>query len=88
MLTPITTNCHQQPKRHEHEHEQTVGVAPPFQMVTNALFGNPRNCNINVNSPNFQQCPFPGTAISTQAYEDSKDDLLVDSILCDTDYDV
>ena len=50
-----------------------------------------RNCTINVqvyNSPIFQQCPFQGMAITTQAYEDSEDDLLVDSVLCDTDYDV
>ena len=88
VLTPITTNCHQEPKKQE----QAVGNAPPPQMVTNALFGNPRNCTINVqvyNSPNFQQCPFQGMAITTtQGYEDSKDDLLVDSILCDTDYDL
>lgn len=64
VLTPISTNFHQEPKKHE----QTVAKAPPPQMVTNALFGNPNNCTINVqvhNSLNFQQCPFQGMAITT-----------------------
>ena len=36
VLTPITSNCHQEPKKHE----QAVGNVQPPQMVTNALFGN------------------------------------------------
>ena len=87
ILTPISTNIHQEPKKRE----QMAANAPPPQMVTNALFGNPNNCTINVqvyNSPNFQQCPFQGMATITQEYADSNDDLLVDSILCNTDYDV
>ena len=87
VLTPISTNHLQ-----EHmKHEQMVTKAPLPQAVTNALFGNPKKCTINVqvyNNPSFQQCPFQGMAITTQEYVDSSDDKLVYSILCDNDYDV
>ena len=36
-MTPISTDFHQEPKKHE----QMVANALPPQMVTNTLFGNP-----------------------------------------------
>ena len=88
VLTPISTNhLHVQAAKHE----QMVAKESPPNAVTNALFGNPQNCTINVqvyNNPSFQQCQFQGMTITTQEYVDSRDDQLVDSILCDADYDV
>ena len=86
VLTSIDQQGLNEPKNLSTSAVAKLQAVSPAPLMANTLFGNPQNCTIDVqiyNNP-FQQCQFQSMKIAVHHEAESSDDILVDSIRCQT----